>query len=372
MSKADTIQLGLHLFPVTKLLLDNHNYRLPPEAVAYSQRELCLALEGYDLFPIAESMADNGYFEEEPMIGFPDDKGHIIVVEGNRRLATIKFLTETSLQLASADKEEWERLARRVKEKKKDLGEVPVVVHATRDELDAIVGFRHITSTMKWEPLSKARYIHDLIGRKKPTNLFEIAKEVGAREDTIRNNYVAYNLYNEAKGFGIDVSKVEDKFGVFYTALNNSDISEYIGLVDQDKPLAELERPVPNTKKEELKNLIELLHGTSKIDPVISDSRRISELGEVLMVEEARKVLLATHEMKLALKLTGSEEKSLIEYLENARINLKEAYKSVFEYSTNKKVQNLIENIKGLMDRILDDYEKGKSSPSQTAPAVSK
>ena len=76
------IELGLHTYPVAIFLLDNKNYRLEPEAIAYSQKELCVSLENYDLLPIAESMADNGYFEEEPMIGIPsEDKSHIVIVK---------------------------------------------------------------------------------------------------------------------------------------------------------------------------------------------------------------------------------------------------------------------------------------------------
>ena len=362
MSKED-IKLGLDKYSVAILLLDNRNYRLEPEAIAYNQKELCEKLEDYDLFPIAESMADNGYFEEEPMIGIPsEDKHHIIIIEGNRRLTTIKFLTDPTVRaLSKSYNKEWEKLSERVKGNNKDLSKIPVVVHATREELDAVVGFRHITSTLKWEPLSKARFTYDLVERNQPKNLYEIGKQVGARQDTIRNNYVAYNLYRQAKSFGIDVSQVEEKFGVFYTALSNSDISTYIGL-DADKPIEELKVPISNAKKEELQNLIELLHGTAKITPVITDSRRIADLGEVLANAEARKVLVATRDMTLALKSTQTEEKSLIEYLENARINLKEAYKSIFEYSPNPKVQTLVESIKGQWERILEDYEKGKNA----------
>jgi hypothetical protein len=150
------IAMGLQTLPVNILLLDKQNYRLPPESTTWGQTKLCLALEDYELFPIAESMADNGYFMEEPLIGIPSEDGQVIIIEGNRRLTTLKFLTDPELRKLSINKEEWEELAEKALANKHDLTNVPVVVHATRDELDAILGFRHITATLKWDPLCKA------------------------------------------------------------------------------------------------------------------------------------------------------------------------------------------------------------------------
>jgi hypothetical protein len=354
------IPKGLQQLKVEILLFDKQNYRLPPESDAWNQTKLCLALEEYELLPIGESMADNGYFLEEPLIGIPSGDGRVIIIEGNRRLATLKFLSEPDLRKLSKNKEEWEQLAEKASTNKQDLMTVPVVIHSAREELDAILGFRHITSTLKWDPLCKARFIHDLMIRKKTTDLNELAKEIGARQDTIKSNFIAFNLYNEAKELEIDTSKVESKFGVFYTALNNSEIREYIGL-DVDKPIEELKKPVPIAKKVELKNFIELLHGNSSgVDPVIDDSRKISELGDVLAVDEARKVLLETRNMRIAKKLTGGEEKSLLENLDSARVNLMEANKNVFLYFNNPKVKSAVELCKKYMDQIIHSCEEAE------------
>ena len=233
-------------------------------------------------------MADNGYFIEEPMIGIPSNDNCLIVVEGNRRLATLKLLTDSKFRDSSKYKEDWERLFSIAKAVGRDLSKVPIIVHANRAELDAIIGFRHITSTLKWDPLCKARFIFDLIERKKVNDLSKIAKEIGARQVTLKSNLIAYNIYNQAKDLEIDVSRLEQNFGVFYTALNNADIRDFLGL-DFDKPLQDLKKPISNSKRQELKDFIELLHGNSKVLPVITDSRQIYQLGEVLAVESARK-----------------------------------------------------------------------------------
>jgi len=345
---------GIKLLPVSILLLDNLNPRLPPDAISMSQQELYLIFErDFDLFPIARSMVDNGYFQEEPLIGIPGSNGKIIVVEGNRRLAVLKFLTDPEVRNLSKKKNEWDALYEKAKKKGHDLTKVPVVVHKNREELRSILGFRHITGILKWDALSKARFINNLIEGRKGATFSDVAREVGSRVDTIRNNYVAYRVYKQAKeDFDIDTSKVEVRFGVFYTALNNPNIREYIGL-KRDQSIEKLKKPIRKSKADELKNFIELLHGTSEVSPVFTDSRNISKLGEILAVPEARKILLTTQDFDLAYRSTGGERRTLIDNLEKASISLTEAYKTAYLYCKDPKVKKLIERCAATIRQIL-------------------
>jgi hypothetical protein len=348
------IQLGLNQRQVSALLLDSENPRLPPDVKSYSQQELCKHYEKhYDLFPVAMSMADNGYFQEEPLIGIRGPDNKVIVIEGNRRLATLKFLTEPETRELSSKKIDWEKLFQLSAKNGHNLTLVPVVVHESRDELRAILGFRHITGIMKWDALAKARFVNNLVEERKDADFYAIGREVGARQDTIRSNYVAYRVCKQAKEeFNIDTSEVEKRFGVFYTALNNVNIREYIGL-DMDKSRTELRRPISSRKADELRNFIEYLQGTSEIEPVFTDSRNISKLGEILAVPEARKVLQTTRNFRLAYRSTGGEERTLIGDLERASISLIEAYKTIYLHCENQKVTQLIERCIGTMNQIL-------------------
>ena len=96
-------------YKVASLRLDNLNPRLPAEAKQFSQVQLLMHMEEhFDLLPIARSMSDNGYFDEEPVIIIPkeDETGVFIVIEGNRRLAALEFLTDPELRAKSAYKEQ--------------------------------------------------------------------------------------------------------------------------------------------------------------------------------------------------------------------------------------------------------------------------
>jgi len=312
-------------------------------------------------------MADNGYFEEEPLIGIPGPDDKIIIVEGNRRLAVLKFLIDPEIRKLSSRKDDWEELYEESQKNGRDLTVVPVVVHEKREELRPILGFRHITGTLKWDALAKARFVNNLIEERKGANFYDIGREVGARQDSIRRSYAAYRIYKQAKDdFNIDTKKVENSFGVFYTGLNNSDIRQYIGL-NLDKSIEKLKKPIQRTKADELQNFIEYLHGTTEIEPVFTDSRNISRLGEILASPEARKILHTTRDFELAYRSTGGEERTLIYNLETAHIGLTEAYKTVYRYCENKQVTKLVELCFGTMEQILRSCPKIKQrlSPAE-------
>ena len=101
--------------PVSLLHLDSQNPRLPEEAQGKSEEELLNVLyKEFFLDELADSMVENGYFDEEPLVAVPHklpsdlkdadpnskefrdfiNRGstELIVVEGNRRLATAKLL----------------------------------------------------------------------------------------------------------------------------------------------------------------------------------------------------------------------------------------------------------------------------------------
>src|SRR4051812_17983333 len=76
---------------VGDLLLDHRNPRLALVEDA-TQVDLLKALyEDESLDELVGSFIENGYFEEEPLVVVEEEEGYV-VVEGNRRLATLKLL----------------------------------------------------------------------------------------------------------------------------------------------------------------------------------------------------------------------------------------------------------------------------------------
>src|SRR5689334_14894941 len=78
---------------LSDLSLDPLNPRLPDGMERASQPELLAVLaEDYHLQDLGRSLADNGYFAEEPLVVVPSKRDTWTVVEGNRRLAALKLL----------------------------------------------------------------------------------------------------------------------------------------------------------------------------------------------------------------------------------------------------------------------------------------
>jgi hypothetical protein len=336
------VEKAIEPIEVSRLLFDDHNFRLSEDTKGLSQKELLKILNrDFDPLPIAESIVDNGYFVEEPLVVIPKPSSDkFIVIEGNRRLAALKFLLEEDLRPLSGDPNYWELLAKRLK---KDISRVPVVVYQNREELTTFLGYRHITGILRWDPLAKARFINSLVERKgKKGDFVEIARETGSRKATIRDNYVAYRIVLQAKeDFDIDTSKLEKNFSVFYRALGNPSITGFIGL-NKDKTPTELRMPVPQKKAVALEELIGYIHGTNKAQAVLTDSRQLTKLGEVLSSKPAYNLLRNSRNLDQAFQLTGGEERRLIDNLNQASFYLDESLRDAHRHKGSSSVASAV------------------------------
>lgn len=99
---------------------------------------------------LALSFARNGYFWEEPLVVVPSGKSDdkFFVVEGNRRLAALKLLTDATLRKKMGVSDFPDVSPERAKE----LQSVPTVTYPSRDSIVPYLGFRHVTGVKTWEP----------------------------------------------------------------------------------------------------------------------------------------------------------------------------------------------------------------------------
>ena len=163
-SYSTILTLGEQKFvPLSALRLDPFNPRLPKSLQGQNQEDLAVNLElGFDAYTVAESIAGHGYFNSEPLIVIPsDEKGAWIVVEGNRRLTALIGLTRPEIRAQFAASERWDELASR--STVRDGNQVPVVVAPSRESVIPIVGFRHISGILQWQPFAQARYVAALV-----------------------------------------------------------------------------------------------------------------------------------------------------------------------------------------------------------------
>ena len=348
--------------PLDRLQLDVENPRLPFDIELESHSTSRLLAEfyrRYNLVEIARSIVDKGFTPRHAeallVVEDPTDQCSYIVIEGNRRLATLKLLTDQNCRNAAGIKgSEWDDLAE--KASTRDLKQIPVIVYPDRESLDAYLGFRHITGPKPWRPEAKARFIAKLL--RDGESVGDVARHIGSNHRTVRRYAEAYAIYHQALNASMPMDKVEAAFGVFYNALDREGIRAYLGLGRQVDIVTLPEVPVPPENMDELRELIGLLYGDSsrKLDRVIKESRELRMLSEVLSNDLARANLLRDRDLERAWRVGGGGRTELLGQLANLYSGLAEVNGKAREYSQDNSVKTKVEQIYDLVMDMANRY----------------
>lgn len=383
--------------PITKILLDNQNPRLVQYTSGnddLSQFDLIKILqENFDTETVAMSLSENGYFDEEPLIVVPNNLPKEInleefnyeeatkilqdfivnhgltftVVEGNRRVSSIKLLTDSALR----EKLSIEKFYPKVQTREiiEDISNVPCIVYPNREKVSTYLGVRHIAGLLKWEAFAKAAYIANTIknevkkGKNNAEAIKEVQNNVGDRSDVLKKQFVAYKLWEEAKH---DLSKFDTepilyKFSLLNVLYNSPLIREYIGV----KSYSEIDfenRIVPLNKLDEFESVLTWVFGNKfkNESPVLTDSRLItSALSHVVQSPEAISYLKKHKDLEGAFERTNGEKEFLSKNLNKAFLTIQESLGFAYKYSGDKEIIVKVDEL----DRIVQVL-KANLSPS--------
>lgn len=264
----------LNLTPITvaidDLLLDPNNPRLvtdlnsrldiPDEEVEQRQTDLLkrFSREGeqrgeddefFSIEGLMTSMTQIGYVGIDRIVVRKGPGGKYIVLEGNRRTATIKTLRRQNDE-APANK----KLPSHVVETFEMIGvmELPsdgLSHRELRDRLNVILGLRHYGSLLEWDPLPKAyNMFHNYIGIDPPLQSFtaerkrinEVASRLSIKPAKVQEalrTYIAYLQLSE------DSTKVrDDYYSLIQAAITNRNIVSH-GYLRIDDNSYELDEP---------------------------------------------------------------------------------------------------------------------------------
>lgn len=355
----------------SNLHLDPLNPRLPEDIQGKSEEEINYALyRFFDVDELAYSMAENGYFDEEPLVAIPNNlpekfqnidsneltgnseyeafiqnpTTHFTVVEGNRRLSTIKLLLSDDLK----HKFKIRSLPEISEEIRNDISILPVIIYPKRTEVLPYLGVRHISGIKKWEPYAKARYVAKMV--EQGFTIDDIQKQVGDRNNSARKIYLCYQLIDLAKyEFDLNTEKAENFFSYLLLASGQGSIKDYLGIEKRLQDI-DLTNPIPNEKKQNLKNIFSWLFGEGKEKlPVIKESRDITEkLSPVLRNAAATTYLLNTRDLSEAYERSDGEQDLLKKYLMKANSLLE---KSLGFISRNKS-EDVSDDVQRLKDTV--------------------
>lgn len=285
---------------IANLDLDPTNFRLPEEVEGDSQLSLLRYFYAtYNLEELAWSIADEGFWEEEPLLTVraTEDGPRRVVVEGNRRLATLILLTDGEKRSELEVQALWTELAELASDH--DLTSVPTRLYSSRDELLHYLGFRHVSGLLKWDADAKARFIYELV-RDRGMTFQDAARAIGSRRDAVGRNYIAWCILEQGRNEGVDIRPASDHFGVFYRSLQSPGIRSFLELGDLWlHPDETVTAPLGESGAERLTEFIGFALGP---DRVIPESRRLDDLGTVLQDKGALATLRSERDLELALE----------------------------------------------------------------------
>jgi hypothetical protein len=310
--------------PTEYLEFDPDNPRLVEEGKQnLTGADIILALsDTADLSEIVQSIASNGYFDIEPMIG-QRVGAKWRVLEGNRRLAAIRILQNPALAKGTGIS-----VPTVTPENMATLKEVSVYAVRNKEEAREYIGFKHINGPHRWDALAKARFAADWYRSDKGATIDKIAKRLGDEHDTVVrlvNGMFVLDQAKDARLFEITDRYPGKRFAFshLYTALTRPGYRDFLGLSEEWRTDEPRPNPVPKNHLEDLRLVLTWLYGSKSDDikPVVtSQNPDIKNLGAVLSNSRARALLLSGRSLVEA--VASVEPKST--RFESALINAKQ------------------------------------------------
>jgi hypothetical protein len=339
-----------------ELNLDPLNPRLGRENTGndVSQEKVLSLMQDWTLEELAVSFVENGFWPQEALIVIREKlygSMTLVVVEGNRRLAALRLLKLATEGKAISRK--WDDIIGNNQIPKTLFAKVPYIVANSRDEVDAFLGFRHVTGIKEWRPAEKAEFIAKLI-EKRGLSYDVVRKKIGSKTPTVRQHYISYRLLIQMEDReDIALEKVERKFSVLYLSLRTEGVQKYLDIdILADPPKAK--KPVPSGRLKALTHFAKWLFGDEKNPPLFTDSRYVDKLGKALESEKAVQYLerTANPNFDFALRVAGADEPELVDLLEGAADNIELALGRLHQHTESTKIKSAVERVVADADQL--------------------
>lgn len=329
-----------------------------------------------ELSELLQSISSNGYLDFEPLVVTrvkPADT-RLTVLEGNRRLAAIRVLTDAALakRLSITAPDVPPSLAPTLKA-------VRVIRVASRADARPFIAFKHINGPHRWESFAKAKFATDWYDAEKQRgdaglSLTQIAERIGDNHDTIKRMVAAIYVLNQAecnKLYSID-DRASKKFPFshLYTALSRSEYMAYLGLDDGWTRFDPKRNPIPEENLPKLKELLVWIFGSAKDNelPVVrSQNPDIKNLGLVLAHPAAVRVLREQRNLDKAFAQATPPGEKLSSALVRSLTHLQEAVSNLRAFDgTDRSLFEIVEEISELVDtlhsRMKEKMDKAKEA----------
>lgn len=371
----------VEFFHLSDLLLDMSNPRFGSHAEQSKEQAklLDMIVDEYGVDDVLSSIAVNGYFTAEPLVGMRAENGKIRIKEGNRRLAACLILGDDPRAKGHV------RRAKNFQEIQKDAKQepivtLPVIVLESESAITAYLGVRHIVSAKQWDASAKAQWVANVV--ESGVSLSELKRMLGDEFNTVprilEGHYFVKQLVDEnrfipsesrRRGRG---SNPEFPFSWLYTALGYGAIRQWLGLEDRNAENMQ-SKPIPPQKMDDAAKLPVFLFGNSGKNKAaaIEDSRQIAELARVIAAPDGLRHLERGKNVTEVLELLQPPTVRVINHLDDARDILTQALAPLMAGEINREqareleipsdaVIKLATNIRNEIKKIIFDSSEGK------------
>ena len=328
---------------VLDLRLDPQNPRLPEEVERTQTAMLRFIVREVGVDDLLDSLSTSGMIEADPIIArsarADEEAGHLYVIEGNRRLAALKLLNGEKLD----DGEPEKAIQDLTPEVSATLKTIKVQTGWDDDQLEAYLGYKHVTSSREWAPEAKARFVVARChGDYSPETLKKFARRLGTKVPTLRRWLVAHLTLKQAESAGrFDPTAAYSRryFGTFYTLLGSEDVQNFLRL-----PSSIVSDPIPTDNLDNLRDFIEWTIGTSSAPPVIN-SRQQKEFAAVLASPRALAYFRSKKNLNQALMYTEFNAGEIIGRLRDATYAIEDCLSMLLDVKDQESVRFALDDL---------------------------
>lgn len=298
------------------------------------------------------SITTNKYLDLEPLIVIGNPKGPFRVLEGNRRLASIKLILDPKL----AKRCRVNVPAKISKAVLKSLETVTVWRVETEADAKSFIGFKHINGPHRWDAYAKARFVTDWYKREN-VSIDTIARQLGDDNDTIRSfvcGILALEQAEKNKLFEISdrFNKGKFAFSHLYTALGRNEYQTFLGLKSgwNKNP-----KPNPIPRKDRLEEVLLYIYGSKSdnIQPLVkSQNPDLKYVGEVIVHPVGLQKLRAGSTLAMAHTEVRPAYEVFGEALGQAHVKMSQAIEALPKYNGEAALYTIAEQIGELADTL--------------------
>ena len=267
-------------------------------------------------------LQSGGFWTHEALIVVEqalDNKERLVVVEGNRRLAALKLLKKA--QDGEPISSQWTTMAQYSEISDNLFSRVPYLLADSRGDIQAFLGFRHVTGIKQWDADEKAMFIASLIDEH-GMSYQDVMRKIGSNTPTVRRHYIAYRMLLQMEDTlnEFDPSRAERRFAVLYMSIDTVGAQSYLN-IDITAPPGAAREPVPEDHLQNLAHFARWLFGTQETSShIVRDTRQVADFGRILESQEATKYLeeAKSPSFEVAFRLAGGDEEEIIRHVAEA------------------------------------------------------